>query len=96
MKRSSTYYTDKFASYNKNIHVNVSRGYWQIDKKGKRKWIEYTSVEFGKIHSDISSSRDDFKKMLWFKGNKLKDPSKVKKAKYKKTLIFGGMNTTAS
>jgi len=76
-----------------SMHENISRGYYQIDPKGGRTYVPYTTDEMGELHSFLSPNRDKYKNMKWNKTKDWKDKEKAKKSRWKETKIVGGLNT---
>jgi hypothetical protein len=76
-----------------SIHENVSRGYFQTDENGNKKFVPYTEEEFGEIHSFLNPMKNRFNHMKWTKTRDWKDKKKAEKSKWKYTKVGGGLNT---
>lgn len=77
----------------KNIHKNVSLGYFIINKDKTRTFVPYSSQELGEVHTFISPSISRKKHMKWTKTRRWKNKEKAKNSKWNYTPTFGGLNT---
>ena len=76
-----------------SIHENVSRGYFEIDSNGNKKFVPYNENELGEIHCFLNPLKNRYTHMKWAKTREWKDKQKAKKSKWKCTKISGGLNT---
>ena len=78
-----------------SIHQNVSPGYYEIGPKGEKRFVPYTTNEFGEIHEFISPHLRRYKHMKWTKTHDWKDQKKAKKSRWKYHPTYGGLNTVS-
>jgi len=76
-----------------SIHLNVSKGYYNISSSGHKIFVPYDKNEIGEIHSFISPNLNKYRKMKFIKTRRWKDQESAKKSKWKYTPTFGGLNT---
>ena len=78
-----------------SIHENVSRGYFEIDSNGNKKFVPYNENELGEIHCFLNPFKNRYNHMKWTKTHEWKDKQKAKKSTWKYTKVHNGLNTVS-